>query len=245
MVRSLTMHSWPPNTLVRDASIAVGLDSKAIERHQAAIHAALTQLFGRATTLEGLGIVSTNSKLQFHGPLTLHFADGTKQDFSHLHHEAFITASELDRAISVTTSASRVITVENTKTTFRNLLAANRAQDALIIATSFPTRAVDIVLRKLPQELPHHHFGDTDPAGYQILLKLRQICSRPVHALGMDWQDAFNSPALTDQERGIIHKLLASTAMTDRADDLSRMLAAGRRGQFEQECRPLPLVANK
>ena len=56
----------------------------------------------------------------------------------------------------------------------------------------------------------------------------------------MEWREAFNSPALTDQERGIINKLLASTAMTDCATDLSRMLAAGRRGQFEQECRPLP-----
>ena len=56
----------------------------------------------------------------------------------------------------------------------------------------------------------------------------------------MEWREAFNSPALTDQERGIFHKLLASTAMTDRAADLSRMLSAGGRGQIEQENRPLP-----
>lgn len=240
LVRDLTARDWPPYILIRDVSVALGLDSKAIERHQSVLEASMSQLFEREITLEAMGIMSSNSEVRFHGPLTLHFADGTFQSFESLHHQSSVTAADLDRATHVSTSARSLMTVENSKTTFRHLIAANHDQRVLVVTTSFPTRAVTLLLQKLPLSLLHHHFGDTDPAGYFILLKLRQTCPREVSRFAMDWLDQSSSPTLSEYDRRVISRLLEVPELADCHPDLHQMASLGRRGQFEQEARELP-----
>lgn len=241
LVRDITARDWPPFTLVRDADVLIGRATKTIEQNQNVIEAAMSLLFQREMSLDGIGIVSSNSEARFHGLLTLHFADGTEQAYSSgLHHYSILTAADIERAQSITSTARCIVSVENRKTTFRHLVAANRDCRALIIATSFPTRAVSTLLQKLPFDLPHHHFGDTDPAGYFILHELRQLCSRNVQPLAMDWQDAPASPALSIYDQQVIARLLLDSGMSDCHDDLSRMSACGRRGDYEQETRDLP-----
>ena len=243
LVRDLTAKDWPPFTLVRDADVLIGRATKTIEQHQRVIEALMTQLFHREMTLDGLGIVSCNSEVRFHGPLTLHFANGTEQPYtSGLHHHSLLTTADLERAQTITTSAHLILSVENRKTTFRHLVAANRDQRALVIATSFPTGAASTLLQKLPLDLPHHHFGDTDPAGYFILHKLRQLSLRRVQPLSMEWQDHPTSPALSAYDRQVIAKLLLESGMCDCHEDLRRMDASGHRGNYEQERRPLPSI---
>lgn len=242
LVHELTARDWPPHTLVRDADVALGHFTKTIEFQRRAVEAALTQLFQRETTLEALNIHSANSRLHFDGPLTLEFGDGTRHEAGRLRHGDFVTAADLARALRVTTSASRILSVENSKTTFRNLAALNDTRDTLIIATSFPTRAVQIALTKLPPSLPHWHFGDTDPAGYFILSKLREVGSRPVAAWQMEWRDKPDSPPLTGYDRQMLNRLLTAPHMEDVRTDLNRMLVGGRKGWFEQETRPALLV---
>lgn len=247
LLHSLTSREWPHGTLVRDASVALGLDSKAIERRLHAVQSSLGWLMHGTPErgplpLESLGILTSNSRLLFDGPLTLHFADGTCDESRHLRHGDFVTAADLDRAVRITTTARRILSVENSKTTFRNLAALNNTRDTLIIATSFPTRAVQIVLTKLPPSLPHWHFGDTDPAGYFILSKLREVGSRPVAAWQMEWRDKPDSPPLTGYDRQMLNRLLTAPHMEDVRTDLNRMLVGGRKGWFEQETRPALLV---
>lgn len=246
LVRDLTAKDWPPFTLVRDADVLIGRATKTIERYQHVIEASMSQLFLREMTLDGLGIVSSNSEMRFHGSLTLHFADGTEQAYtSGLYHHSLLTAADLERAQTIATSAHLILSVENRKTTFRHLVAANREHRALVIATSFPTRAVIILLQKLPFDLPHNHFGDTDPAGYFILHKLRQLDLRHVRPLSMDWQDDPTSPALSFYDQQVIAKLLAEPGMMDCHENLRRMSASGHRGNYEQEGRPLPSIDKK
>jgi len=133
------------------------------------------------------------------------------------------------------------LSVENSKSPFRHLAAQNGARDVLIVATSFPTRAVRLLLNKLPPELPHSHFGDTDPAGYFILLKLRECSPRPVAAWHMDWCGKTGSPPLSPYDRRVLDQLLPSPLMADIRDDLRRMLADGQKGDFEQETRVVSL----
>lgn len=242
LLHSLTSREWPPGTLVRDASVALGLDSKAIERRLHAVQSSLGWLMHGSPErgplpLESLGILTSNSRLLFDGPLTLHFADGTCDESRHLRHGDFVTAADLDRAVRITTTARRILSVENSKTTFRNLAALNDSRDTLIIATSFPIRAVRLLLTKLQMPLPHWHFGDTDPAGYLILLKLRQLSARPVQPWQMDWRDHPGSPPLTAYDQRVLQNLADHPQLRDLQNDLRLMRESGRKGDYEQESR--------
>jgi hypothetical protein len=246
LVWRLTSREWRAGTHVRDASVALGLDSKALERHQGAIGAALGGFFGERgrVGLEALNLMMTNSVLLFHGPLVLEMPGGVAEPARWLEGAASVTAVDLERAVRLGTTARAVLTVENSKTPFRHAVAANAGGEWLVVASSFPTRAVGLLLEKLPAGLPHYHFGDTDAAGYLILQKLREVRpERPVLAWEMEWRDREGSPALNDYDRRVAGKLLKDPGMVDVHGDLRRMLEAGRKGDFEQEGRGAGLPA--
>jgi hypothetical protein len=111
---------------IRSASVAIGLDSKALERHRRALEAGLSRMFGSATTLESLGLVTNDSMVRVHGPLVLVFEDG-QQVIDSLGGSYSLSVADLQRAREVRTTADRILTVENSKTTFRQLAAAWRA----------------------------------------------------------------------------------------------------------------------
>jgi hypothetical protein len=186
----LTSREWPEGTLIRDASTQIGRDSKYLEAQQSFIERALELLFGRETPLEALGIQTSNSVLHYCGPLVLHFADHVKP--LDLRFESTLSVAELERATHVTTTAERLLTVENRKTTFLQLARADAPRSTLIVATSFPTQAVKLLLHKLPRELPHHHFGDTDRLGHPAqAARGLQPCGAPLpHALASQTQRA-------------------------------------------------------
>lgn len=241
-VFKLTARHWPDYTLVRDADVTLGYNTKTIERCQASLEASLSQLHGRPITLESLGLITTNSKLHFDGPLRLEFPDGTFHEAGSLRHGNWISAADLDRAVQLTTSAKLLLSIENSKTTFPKLIELNQRREALLFASSFPTTAVRLLLSKLRQSLPHFHFGDTDPAGYFILQKLRELTPRPVQPLAMEWRPQETSPRLTEYDYRVIEKLLASSNMGDCHAQLRTMLKGGHKGDFEQETRDVTAV---
>lgn len=229
----LTSRDWPEGTLIRDASMQIGRDSKYLEAQQSFIERALELLLGRETPLEAHGIQTSNSVLHYSGPLVLHFADHSKP--LDLRFESTLSVAELERATHLTTTAQRLLTVENRKTTFLQLTCADASRSTLIVATSFPTQAVRLLLQKLPPDLPHHHFGDTDPAGWDILRKLREVSCRTVHPFHMHWCPQSNAAPLTQRDQQILSRLLADPSMTDCHDELHAMREAGTKGDFEQE----------
>ncbi|MBX7208909.1 MAG: hypothetical protein K1X78_11385 [Verrucomicrobiaceae bacterium] len=238
----LTSREWTEGTLIRDASTQLAHPSKYLESQQSFIERGLEQLFGRETPLESLGIQTSNSVLHFSGPLTLHFADGTAHVTDALRYESTLPVAEIERAVRITTTAKRLLTVENRKTTFLQLARADANRTTLIVATSFPTQAVRRLLEKLPSDLPHHHFGDTDPAGFLILQKLRQASPQRVSAFHMRHRSSPNSPVLTRSELRVIEQLVADPAMEDCHAPLRVMFETGRRGDFEQESLGPPSV---
>ena len=60
----------------------------------------------------------------------------------------------------------------------------------------------------------------------------------------MDWQDKAGSPALTLYDQRVLANLRLAPEMADCRADLEAMLAAGRKGNFEQETRALPNLAD-
>lgn len=229
----LTSREWPEGTLIRDASTQIGRDSKYLEAQQSFIERALELLLGRETPLEALGIQTSHSVLHYSGPLVLHFDDHVKT--LDLRFESTLSVAELERATHLTTTAQRLLTVENRKTTFLQLTRADITRSTLIVATSFPTQAVHLLLQKLPPDLPHHHFGDTDPAGWGILRKLREVSGRLVHPFHMHWRPQANASLLTQRDQQILSRLLADPSMTDCHDRLDAMRKDGTKGDFEQE----------
>jgi hypothetical protein len=111
----------------------------------------------------------------------------------------------------------------------------------LIAATSYPTPAFRDFLGKLSAALAHHHFGDTDPAGWQILLKLREASPRPVAAFQMKWRPASSPRPLTEFDRKLLDRLGSSDRLADVRQDILAMVQAGDRGGFEQETLGPPL----
>lgn len=236
----LTAREWPEGTLIRDASTQIGRDSKYLEAQQSFIERALELLLGRETPLEALGIQTSNSVLHYSGPLVLHFADHSKP--LDLRFESTLSVAELERATHLTTTAQRILTIENRKTTFLQLTRADASRSTLIVATSFPTQAVRLLLQKLPPDLPHHHFGDTDPAGWDILRKLREVSGRAVHPFHMHWRPQSNASLLTQRDQQILSRLLADPRIIDCHAELQAMREAGNKGDFEQEALGRPTL---
>lgn len=229
----ITGREWPTGTLIRDASSQLGHGSKHLEEQQSFIERALEALFGRETPLEAIGIQTSHSTLHYCGPLVLHFADHSKP--LDLRYESTLSVAELEGASHITTTAQRLLTVENRKTTFPQLARADAQRTTLIVATSFPTQAVRLLMEKLPPDLPRYHFGDTDPSGWDILRRLREIAHVPVQSIQMHWRPSAHATPLTQRDHQILGRLLADPHMADCHAELQAMQTSGTKGDFEQE----------
>ena len=234
VVKKLSEREWPTGTLIRAASVEIGLDSKELERHQRTFESGLTRLFGSEISLKSLGLVVGDSHVELHGPVGLHFPDGS---FHHLDGltNVLISSADLARCSSISTTAERLLSIENRKTTFRQYAAANEDRRTLIAATSYPTPAFREFLQKLPPDLPHHHFGDTDPAGWHILLKLREATPRPVAAFQMKWRQGKELSPLTPFDRKLLPRLLSESLLTDVWPEIQIIRDLENRGDYEQE----------
>ncbi|BCU77048.1 Wadjet anti-phage system protein JetD domain-containing protein [Luteolibacter sp. LG18] len=234
LAHGLTSREWSAGTLIREASVAMGFDSKVIERRQHVAEAAVSSFFGQPMALTELGIIASENRVQLAGPLCLHFADGTSQPIDAIR-GTYHLDEDLARAERITTPATRFLTVENSKTTLRRLAARNAEGGELMAACAFPTRGLRRVLELLPPELPLFHFGDTDPAGFHILAKLRSIAPREVTPWKMHRRLKAEPVPLTDYDRRLLPRLLEDPWLEDVRPVLREMLESGDKGDFEQE----------
>src|SRR6185503_17551568 len=91
-------------------------------------------------------------------------------------------------------------------------------------------------------DLPCFHFGDTDPAGFDILRDLREKTGRRFEPLLMNFRNHPDALPLTEEERRDLARLLASPTIGDVHDALDAISQAGTKGNFEQESVPLEHV---
>lgn len=234
VVKNLSEREWPAGTLIRAASVDIGLDSKELERHQRTFESGLARLFGTEISLKSLGLIAGDSHVELHGPVCLHFPDGSIHDFDGLTN-VLISSADLARCSSVSTTAERLLSIENRKTTFRQYAGANQDRRTLIASTSFPSHAFRELLEKLPCSLPHYHFGDTDPAGWQILLRLREVSPRPVEAFRMKFRAGGTPSPPTPYDLQLLPNLLAAPMLADVRPELECIAERQDRGDFEQE----------
>lgn len=224
--------NWQGPTLLRVASCALCGDSKQLERMAPRLGQALDQLTGgQCTNLADMGLTETPRSVLLHGPLQIHTATGVV-DLGPLKEASRIAAADIEGAIALATSATRCLSVEN-ETTFHQL--ARLQSGVLLIHTSYPGSGVLQLFERLPAALECWHFGDTDPAGFDILRDLRARVARPIQPLHMDFRENEDSPSLSPQEIRLIERLLASPQLADVRENLAALRSAGRKGRFEQE----------
>lgn len=225
---------WESGSLVRHVSTQIGLKSKDLEKRRRQIESALSLMLDQPFVLEGLGIRCSQPRIEIAGDLTLHFPDGTTQRIDELASTYQLT-SDLERANYATTKATRILSVENTKTTLRLLAEVNEDKDTLLIAGTYPGEGFQRLLQLLPQDLPAYHFGDTDPAGYLILSKIRAKAGRTVNSFLMSYRASPKVVALTEFDRKIIPTLMIDPLLGDVHEEISFFEAHGCKGDFEQE----------
>jgi hypothetical protein len=224
---------WKGESLLRFASCVITRDSKRLEKLQSRLETALRQINGQ--TFEDLGLLEKPRQVLMHGALRL---DGL--DFASLRGAVTISETDIHTAECISCSAARVLTIEN-ETTFLELVKLNRG-DCLLVQTSHPNRALVSLLARLPADIPTFHFGDTDPAGFDILRSLREKTGRLFQPLHMRFRARDDAPALTAEETKHTTRLLADSRMADCHVELSAMLEAGTKGDFEQESLGRPVM---
>lgn len=230
---------WQGEALVRYASSMICGDSKQLQALEPRLRVALTAITGR-TSLESFGIFRKPRSVTFHGPLTLQLG-ATTFDFSAFPAPVTLSENNFTQSSAISTSAPLCLSVEN-EDVFFELATSNPG--ILIIQTSFPGSAALRLLKLLPPDLPFHHFGDSDPAGSDILRDLREKSGRTIRPLLMRHRQLPHTEhqPLGDHDIQTLKRLLKMDTLEDLHPHLTEILEAGEKGAFEQESIPVTEV---
>jgi hypothetical protein len=224
--------AWEGRHLIRWASSMLCGNSKYLEEHPG-LQALLAEATGgRAPTYESLGILPVPPGVTFHGPLRLRIGEQWR-DFRDLRGQTTLSGADVDRITDCECGAGRCLTVEN-GTPFRSLAAL--ASGELLIHTSYANEATLGLLKRLKAlepPLAFWHFGDTDPSGFHILADLRERSGIAIRSFRMNYRASDRAAKLRERERALIIGLIEK--MPGERAALETMLAAGKKGDFEQE----------
>jgi len=232
----LGVMNWRGESLIRYASVQITGNSKSLEILRPRLESALQAITrSEDTSLETFGILKTPRSVLLSGPLTLHLPNA-RLDLAHLDGPFTLSAIDIDRA-DLVTSAPLLLTVEN-ESVFLEL--ARRNPGVLLIQTSYPGSATCQLVAKLPMDLPCYHFGDTDPAGFDILRDLRRRTGRDFHPFLMDYHPG--GEALSKQESKLLSGLLGSDHLADLRPILDQIAHHQLKGAFEQEAISLETI---
>ena len=234
-VHWLTSRDTTVEIPVRQASVELGFDSKWLEGKRARLEKLLALMMSKPSGLDQWGVMPQDYLLEMSGPLCLHFADGSQVDVDPLQAVVAISSTDIRRAVRISSMALRVLTVENRKTTFRQLASANRDRSTLLIASSYPTRALCDLITKLSPAIPWYHFGDTDPAGWHILSTMRRKSGSAVKPFLMKWRARDRITPLSARDQILLEKMINDPTMEDVHKDLQTMKLSGVKGEYEQE----------
>jgi Uncharacterized protein conserved in bacteria C-term(DUF2220) len=190
--------AWEGESLVRFASCLLCGDSKRLESLATAekegelagqLRGKLGRLLaditgGKLRSLDDVGILPNPRFALLHGPLRMRL-DGQWLNLGLLNGPVRLALADIRRADpgDWECDARRCLTVEN-ETTFHEL--AKLQSGELLLQTSFPGSATVALIRALPATLEWWHFGDSDPAGFEILRVLREKTGRDFRPLHME-----------------------------------------------------------
>ena len=191
--------------LERELSMAVFGDSKAFENTWRKPAVDLLMQYGereypleqaknpdserekQAIVLAAHGIEPNPSYIYVKGGITLCFQDGTEMRIPR-GAAAGIQTPALEKLIRVSTDASFVMTVENLTAYHR----VDEPEGLCLFLSGFHQTGMEKLLRQIAADRPDlrwFHFGDLDPAGIQILQRLRRGTGLPIAPWHMGMED--------------------------------------------------------
>ena len=224
--------------LLRSASAQLCHNSKRLGLWRGTLERLLHAASGGAVSgFLDLDIEDNPSTVRLHGPLRL-CRGGSWTDYAAHAGEYAIAETDLKNVERVETSAPRCVTVEN-PTTFHELVRLGCGD--LFVCTSYPNEATVRFLRCLPPSIALHHFGDTDPWGFDVLLNLREKTGRPIAPLHMQHRPHPGAEDFDARDRRKLDDLRRNDRLADVRAELDRLAASGNSGDFEQERLPIDL----
>ncbi len=227
--------NWQGESLIRYASARICGDSKQLQALEGRLATALSEITGEGS-LEAFGILHKPRSVMLHGPLALKIGNDS-WDFSGLPGSITLSESNLIPA-SITTTATLCLSVEN-EDVFMELAKSNSR--VLLIQTSFAGSAVRRLIQALPK-MSFFHFGDSDPAGFDILRDLREKTGRDFRPILMDHRPSEPPVPFSKQELDTLLRLISNPVMNDLRDKLESILETGDKGCFEQESIPIEKI---
>lgn len=224
--------NWQGPSLVRYASAAICGDSKQLQALESRLRIALAEVTD-SSSFEDFGIFRKPRSVTFHGPIAITLGSSI-MDFSIFPAPVTLSEDNLTKTVAITTKAPLCLTVEN-EDVFHELASNNPG--VLLIQTSFPGSAALRLIERLPVGLPFHHFGDSDPAGSDILRDLREKTGKTIQPLLMHRSKtpAPRCQQLSDYDLQTLKRLLNSDLLNDLHPHLEDILESGEKGLFEQE----------
>lgn len=230
---------WTRESLLRFASCQLFGNSKQLEQSRAALETALSIVTeGEIHDLGQLGILENPRSCVVAGPISIHFPDRAA-DLRALRGPITLSLTDVQNSIRIETDAVRFCSVEN-PTSFHEL-AKVQSDTLFACSDGYAKPALCEFVRRLDDNIDMYHFGDSDPAGFDILRHLRAETKRPIASIHMKFRPAKTAEPLSAGDVALAERMITSTGLTDdERSVVQEMLHRGDKGDFEQERLGIP-----
>lgn len=231
---TLELLHWKRESLLRFASCQLFGNSKQLEQCRSALETALSIVTeGEIHDVTQLGILENPRSCIVAGPMVIHFCDRAA-DLRALTGPITLSLTDVRNAVRIETQAVRFCVIEN-PTTFHEL-AKIRSDTLFACSDGYAKPALCEFVRRLDPAVEMYHFGDSDPAGFDILRHLRAETGRNIYSVHMKFRSSRTSEPLSPGDVVLAERLLGSAELTkDEKLVVRQMLDAGDKGDFEQE----------
>lgn len=220
---------------IREVSARLTGNSKRLQESKGLFLQCIAEItHSRLLTYQDFGISEATSSVTLWGHWTLILPAGSV-NLSAFAEPVRISVTDISAA-TLSVPCLPVVTVENPT----SLVSwAHRRPHALLSSGElggFSNTAVISLLKRLPEEAQIYHWGDADPAGFEILASMRQRSRRRIIAAGMEFRLGVEPRPLSVEDIRRIQRLLESPfLMPAELEQLAAMRRCGDKGAFEQE----------
>ncbi|MBA2241886.1 MAG: hypothetical protein H0W04_03205 [Chthoniobacterales bacterium] len=236
---SLELLHWTRESLVRFASCQLFGNSKQLEQCRSSVETILSIVTeGEIHDLAQVGILENPRSCILAGPVIMHFQDSSA-DLQALRGPITLSMSDLGKCVRIETPATRFCTIEN-PTTFHEL-SKPRSDTLFACSDGYAKPALRELIARLDAIIELYHFGDSDPAGFDILRHLRCETGRKIDSIHMTFRRSRTIEPLSPGDVVLAQRLLASSDLTaEEKSVIQKMLETDNKGDFEQERLGLP-----
>ena len=231
---SFDLLHWSRESLIRFASCQLFGNSKQLEQSRSALETVLSIVTeGEIHDLAQLGILENPRSCVVAGPFVTHFSNSSA-DLQALSGPITLSMVDLAKAVRIETPAGRFCTIEN-PTTFHEI-AKMRSDTLLACSDGYAKPALREFIARLDAGLEMYHFGDSDPAGFDILRHLRAETRRTIRSIHMQFRPARTAEPMSPGDVVLAVRLRDSSDLTaSEKSVVDEMVARNDKGDFEQE----------